>query len=301
MRLVRDAVEQGVVVFDTADAYGAGASERLLGDALRGRRSQVTIATKGGYVFRPRSRVEQRTRRAVRSVTARRRGPRTAVAGGGAYGPQDFSPANLRRRLDDSLRRLRTDHVDVYQLHGPHEVLPQLLEELSDLVAVGKVLRLGVGTERVADAAGWVDVAGLDSLQLPFGVLDPEAAEQVFPTARARSVDVWARGVLGGGLLAGFERGDPSMAEEPKRPLIAALRDLAAEVGVDLYQLAVGFVRAHPDVSTVLVGIGSQEHLRRNVALMRQPVLDEDVVARIRALGAHRGVAPIDASGDRSS
>src|SRR6476469_355361 len=117
VRLLRDAVDAGVVVFDTAGAYGAGASERLVGEALRGYRSQVTIATKGGYVFRPRSRVEQRVRRAVRSVTARRTASGTAVAAGGAYGAQDFSPANLRRRLDDSLRRLRTDHVDVYQLH----------------------------------------------------------------------------------------------------------------------------------------------------------------------------------------
>lgn len=300
-RLVRDAVEQGVTVFDTADAYGAGASERLLGNALRGVRSQVTIATKGGYVFRPRTRAEQRIRRAVRAVAARRPMSGTPAPSGSAYGPQDFSPANLRRRLHDSLRRLRTDHVDLYQLHGPHELLPELLEALSDLVADGKVLRLGVGAESVSDAARWADVPGLDALQLPFGVLDPEAADDVFPAARARSVEIWARGVLGGGLLAAFDRDDPTMAGEPKRHQIAALRDLAAESGLDPYQLAVGFVRAHRDVSTVLLGIGSRGHLERNLELMRQPALDEDLVARIRRLGAQAVVAPIDASGERSS
>ena len=204
--------------------------------------------------------------------------------GRGEYQAQDFSPDNLRRMVEASLRRLRTDHIDVYQLHGPRSVTPDIFERLGDLVSSGKVLRFGVGAESVSDAAAWDSVLGLDVLQLPFGVLDPEAADCVFPGARQRAVEIWARGVLGGGLLAAAERGPAFIEGEPKRPLIDALRRISLEADVGLYRLAIGFVRAHADVSTILVGIGSREHLHRNLELMQQPPLPDDVMTKIRAL-----------------
>src|SRR5262245_60342488 len=116
IRLVHEAVDEGVVLFDTADAYGAGASERLLGTALRGRRADVVIATKGGYRFRARSSVEQVARRSLHAVTRlapRAHAQQPALAPtASTYRSQDFSPAVLRRQVEASLRRLRTDHVD---------------------------------------------------------------------------------------------------------------------------------------------------------------------------------------------
>src|SRR5262245_47383029 len=93
IRLVQEAVDRGVTIFDTADAYSAGMSERLLGVALRGRRASVIIATKGGYRFRPRSRLEQAARRSITPVVRARSapGPGRPAAGGG-YGDQDFPP-----------------------------------------------------------------------------------------------------------------------------------------------------------------------------------------------------------------
>jgi 1-deoxyxylulose-5-phosphate synthase len=287
IRLVHAAADCGVTLFDTADAYSAGISERLLGRALRDRRSAVVIATKGGYTFRPRSHLEQAARRSARTllrtgrVTSRTPG---ANLGGGNYRDQDFSPEVLRHRVEASLRRLKTDYIDVYQLHGPHEVLSDLFEHLSPLVAEGKVRRFGVGAESVADAAAWAPVDGLDVLQLPFGILDPEAIDEVFPLARAISIQIWARGVFGGGLLAASERGETELQSEPKLPLINALRKLSEEMDLDVYQLAMDFARAHADVSAVVVGIGSEEHLKRNVALFHQPPLSDDVSARVRAL-----------------
>ena len=106
-----------------------------------------------------------------------------AVGGsGGSYAEQDFTPATLRTAVDGSLRRLGTDYVDVLQLHGPDQVMPDLFEQLDELVTAGKVRRFGVGAESVDAAQQWIGVRGAAVVQLPFGVLDPEAAEIALPT-----------------------------------------------------------------------------------------------------------------------
>ncbi|HET6917963.1 MAG TPA: aldo/keto reductase [Jiangellaceae bacterium] len=296
VRLVEQAIDLGVRVFDTADVYGSGSSERILGRATRGLRDELVIATKAGYTFRPRTRAEQSARRLAKAVLGRirraKRDARGGLAGGGAYAEQDFSAANLRRAVEDSLRRLQTDHVDVLQLHGPHHVEPRLFDQLQDLVTSGKVLRLGVGAESVDDALAWMAVDGLQVAQLPFGLLDPEAAERAFPEAARHSVELWARGVLGGGLFAAAENDPEAVRTDPKWPLIDGLRRLAAQSGVDVFRLAIGYVRSFPDVSTLLVGIGTPAHLRRNLDAMAAPPLGEDVLASIHALlHEHRGAA----------
>ena len=293
-RLVRAAVDRGITLFDTADAYGSGNSERVLGRALAPVRASVEIATKAGYRFRSRSPAEQALRRVVRRVRPASTGPGPAALGGPAYSNQDFSPAYIRQALESSLRRLGTDHVDVFQLHGPHEVLPDLVPVLQSLVAAGKTRRIGIGAEHVEDAAAWLSIEGIDVVQVPFGVLDPEAAQDVLPLARQRGVEIWARGVLGGGLLAAATRGEPVATDEPKGPAILALRQLAEETGIGVVGLAVGFVRAHQDVSAVLLGTSSPEHLERNLGLMAAPPLSGDVVERLRPLVAkgRRGPRP---------
>ena len=281
-RLVAEALDLGVRVFDTADAYGNGASERVLGAALRRRRDDAFLATKGGYVFRERSAVAQAGRRTAAGLRRRLRQPsgRTGGAtGGGAYAAQDFSPHHLRSAIEGSLRRLRTDRIDRYQLHGPHEVMPELLGELVDLRDAGKVLSFGIGAEVLAEAAPWLDVPEVDGLQVPFGVLDPQAADLLFPRVASRPLDVWARGVLGGGLLADAMRDPEHMANDPRGRMIEQLRDLATAAGLGLDALAIAFVRSFAEVSTILVGISSSEHLRRNVSMFSAPQPDPDVIA----------------------
>ncbi|MET0577046.1 MAG: aldo/keto reductase, partial [Ilumatobacteraceae bacterium] len=178
VRLVHEAVDRGVRVFDTADAYGNGASERIVGRALGGRRDQVEIATKGGYLFRERSRPEVAARRLAKEARDRlRSAPEQTFDHGPGDDAQDVSARHLRAALDASLRRLQTDHVDVYQLHGPRQVRPELLDDLQDLVSAGKVGRFGVGAESLDSAVGWSAVDGIDVVQMPVGVLDPEAVD----------------------------------------------------------------------------------------------------------------------------
>jgi aryl-alcohol dehydrogenase-like predicted oxidoreductase len=291
VQLVERAVDLGVTVFDTADVYGGGASERVLGRALKRRRDDVIIATKGGYVFRDRRWPERIARRMAWKVAGVLRSSRQATALASrptsttsTYRGQDFTPGYLRRAVDASLRRLQTDRIDVYQLHGPRAVHSELFDELDDLVANGKVRRFGVGAERVEDARPWLPVTHLAVLQLPFGILDPEAADVTFAAAARYNVDVWARGILGGGLLAAAREGAATLRSDPKWPLIEGLSMIAARHGIALDELAFGFVRAREEVSTLLVGMSSEHHLRRNLAMMDCASLPSHVLDEVREL-----------------
>jgi aryl-alcohol dehydrogenase-like predicted oxidoreductase len=286
VRLVEEAVDQGVYVFDTADAYGGGMSERVLGRALRRRRAEVVIATKVGYRFRERSRGEQSMRRAVAPAFERLRRPADDSAtgasprlAGGSYRDQDFSSPYLRQAVDGSLRRLGTEYVDVLQLHGPTRVCASLLDELRDLVVAGKVRSLGIGAESVEVAAQAVTTPEVEVVQLPFGVLDPDAGE-LFGNA-ARRPEIWARGALGGGLLKAAASNADAVRADPKWPRINALLELSRREGLMVDELAVGFVRASVEISSLLLGMTTSEHLRRNIALMEMPSLDAALVAEM--------------------
>jgi 1-deoxyxylulose-5-phosphate synthase len=290
VRLVEEALERGVRLFDTADVYGAGASERVLGRALRGRRSEVVVATKGGYVFRERTRFQQSARRAGAGVLrripmSRRRSGGSMTRPGADYAERDESSRYLRAAVEGSLRRLRTDYIDVYQLHGPSSVDSSIFDELQDLEAAGKVRGFGVGAESVAAATEWLAVPAVRTVQVPFGVLDPEAVDLLFPHLEARPVELWARGVLGGGLLALTERDPVAVAAHDKAPRIERLHELARRSGRAIDDLAIGYVRSFRQVSALLVGISSSAHLRRNLELMESPAVDEHLLQELEEIG----------------
>ena len=180
-RLIREALHSGVRFFDTADAYGAGTSERILGAALGSDRSNVIVATKGGYVFRDRSRLVRATRRILAPALGRarddpnRRGarpPRRPSTTRTVYAAQDFTPSYLRAAVDDSLRRLRTDYIDVYQLHGPSSLCSdETLQLMAELVRVGKIREFGVGLEHLDNVDVWLQSG--ESLEAASAVRHP--------------------------------------------------------------------------------------------------------------------------------
>lgn len=285
--LVHRSIDGGIDHFDTADAYASGMSERILGRALRGRRDQVTISTKGGYLFRERSVREQRARQvAARVVAAMPRGSRPdepASAPNTSYSAQDFSPHHLRSAVDGSLRRLATDHIDVFLLHGPPTVLGEIFADLDDLRTSGKVGRFGVGAESIPSAAAWVHVPATDVVQLPFGLLDVEARTEVFDRAQSNEVDIWARGVLGGGLLSAAAHDVESVAGHPKQERIESLLRIAGESGLAVDEMAIRWLRTSADVDLVLLGMSSAAHLERNLALAALPPLPDDVLAMVES------------------
>ena len=284
--LVREAVDSGVSWFDTADAYGKGASESVLGEALRGVPSDdVLVATKVGYRFEERSR-SQLVARGVLSA-ARSKLP-SALSGTGAtaaYSSQDFSGPYIRRAVADSLRRLQRDRIDLLQFHGaPPTDRSDLPEVVTELIASGAVGAFGIGCESLAVAESWMRVPGVAALQIPFGVLDPAAADELIPRIRAAGIGVIVRGILGGGVIARFERGQDLGIERPRVLRLERLRTLATRTSVELAQIAVWYARFSVDVDVALLGMTSRAQRRDGIRYFSAAEPSAETLAAITAI-----------------
>jgi aryl-alcohol dehydrogenase-like predicted oxidoreductase len=255
------ALDAGITLFDVADIYGAepGMSEDLLGQCLVGRRDDVVIATKFGMDMR------------------------------GANGP-DFgargSRRYIRRAVEASLRRLRTDHIDLYQYHAPDGVTPieETLAALDELVREGKVRYIGssnfagwqvVEADYIARAAGG---ARFISAQNHYNLLHRDPETELIPACQAYGVGLLPFFPLESGLLSGKFRRDQEPAAgtrigDSRRALhagadwdtIEAIRDFADQRGVPMLHVAIGGLAAQPTVSSVIAGATSPEQVRANV------------------------------------
>lgn len=270
---VRDA---GVTLLDTADAYGdpPGASEELLGEALVGQRDEFVVATKFGMSMRGAN------------------GPDHGVRGSRAY---------VRRAVEGSLRRLRTDHIDLYQLHVPDDVTPieETLSVLTDLVREGKVRYLGCSNFaawQVADADWTARTAGLErfvSAQNRYSLLDRRAEDELVPACETFGLGLLPFFPLEYGLLTGkYRRGaaaptgsradlDPSRAqwlEKADWDRIEAVEAYAAERGVGVLDVAIAGLAAQPAVASVIAGAVSGDQVRTNAAALRWEPTEADLV-----------------------
>ena len=259
--VVDAALDAGVTLLDTADMYGdRGGSETLLGQALQGRRDQVVLATKFGH---------QRGDMGY--------GPAAGAKGGRAY---------IRRAVEESLRRLRTDHIDLYQLHSPdpHTPIAETLAALSELVREGKVRYLGHSNFtgwQLAEAAHVARETGavpFVSAQNEWSLLERGAEWEVVPAALHYGLGVLPYFPLANGLLTGKVRratGVPEgtrLAARPERVTEAALdtvERLAAwgeAHGRSVLEIGVGALAARPGCGSVIAGATSAEQVRANAA-----------------------------------
>jgi len=269
--LVDAALDAGVTFFDTADVYGGepGQSETLLGDALRGRRDDAVIATKFGHDVRGLNGEDWGTRGSRRYV---------------------------RRAIESSLRRLGTDHVDLYQLHTPDPLTPieETLAALHELVVEGKVRYVGssnLAAWQVIDADWTARSEGLArfvSAQNQYNLLDRSAEVELVPAAESVGVGILPYVPLASGLLTGkYRRGEAApegtrLTRMPGRlagadfDRIDALDALARAWDVDLATLALGGLAAQPAVGSVIAGARTPEQLRANVAsVLWEPTLEQ--------------------------
>ncbi|MGW6505724.1 aldo/keto reductase [Nonomuraea angiospora] len=257
--VVDAAIEEGVTLFDTAEAYGGayGASEEILGEVLAGRRDQVVLATKFG---RPGD-----------------QGAACGTLGGRSY---------IRRAVEGSLRRLRTDYIDLYQYHFPDGVTPieETLEALTELVREGKVRYLGSSNFagwQIAEAAHVARARGCApfvSAQNHWSLLDRGAEREVVPAARHYGVGVLPYFPLANGLLTGkVRRGQEPpagsrLAERPhlvtpeKLDRVEALTSWAGKHERSLLDVAIGALAALPGCGSVIAGATSPEQVRANAA-----------------------------------
>jgi aryl-alcohol dehydrogenase-like predicted oxidoreductase len=271
---IHRAIELGITFFDTADMYSQGESESLLGRAFSKQRAQVVVATKAGYCLPSRRKLVAHLkpilRPVIRALGVRR--DRLPAAAKGAIA-QDFSPAYLIRALEASLRRLRTDYVDVFQLHSPPiEVVErgEWLATLEDLKRAGKIRYYGIACDTLETALAALRFPSVSSLQFTFSLLEPRALETLLPEAQARGVACIARETLGNGLLVkeaneiDLSRYCSSAEELQRRPRqLAEVRAQAAARGVSLPGLALDFASRAAGVSVALVGARAPQQLRR--------------------------------------
>jgi aryl-alcohol dehydrogenase-like predicted oxidoreductase len=256
--VVDAAMDAGITLIDTAESYGAGRSEEILGEVLAGRRDQVVIATKFGH----------------RSVDMGY-GPAAGAKGGRGY---------IMRAVEGSLRRLRTDYIDLYQIHTPDPGTPieETLAALGELVARGMVRYLGHSNFsgwRLAEAAGaarQLGTAGFVSAQNHWSLLERAAEAEVVPAARHFGLGVLPYFPLANGLLTGKVRrgvppppgsrlaGRPDYITDDKVDRVEALIAWAQQHGVSVLDVAVGGLAAQPGCSSVIAGATSPEQVKAN-------------------------------------
>lgn len=279
--VVDAALTAGVNFFDTADLYGGGASEDHLGRALGSRRNSVVVATKFG--MRP---------------------PPEGLSGG--------HPDWVARAADESLRRLGTDHIDLYWLHQPDPTTPigDTLEALNGLVVAGKVREIGCSNfsaaqlDEAADAASKRGVRPFVTVQNEYSLLhrDPEA--EVLPACARLGMSFVPYFPLASGLLTGkYTRGAPPPAgtrlerwpadrvgkllNDDRFAVVEHLTDVAAAHGHTLHELALAWLATNPGVASVIAGATSPEQARANAAATSAWVLDGETLEAIdRITGA---------------
>ncbi len=276
-RIIHKALDAGINVVDTADAYGD--SEDVVGRALRGRRDDVVLATKFG---RP-----------------TRQDPTQQGPHGQGSNRQGASRRWIVTAVENSLRRLQTDHIDLYQLHrpDPDTDVEETLSALTDLITSGKVRAIGASQTPAADIveAQWVaerrGLARFHTEQPVYSILNRGIEREILPTTQRFGMGTLVWGPLGQGLLTGRVRKDQDntlrragmmrhLDDERRLDAVEKLIPLAAEAGLPMTHLAMAFTVAHPGVTSALVGVRTMDHLDALLAGL-EVTLTDDVLDRI--------------------
>jgi len=279
--LLRQAYDLGITFFDTADTYGNGKGETMLAEALGPVRQHIVIATKFGYDFYRHG--EKRT------------GQREL--------PQDFSPSYVRFAVEESLRRLRTDYIDIYQLHNPRMWAidsDELFATLEDLKSEGKIRAYGAA---LGPAIGW-EGEGLaamrrrhvGTLQIIYNMLEQDPGRRLLATAEEEGVGVLVRVPHSSGLLEGKftpETVFPPTDHRSHRPRewltdglkkLEKLTFLTEGTGRTMGQAAIQFILASPAAASVLPNIYDAGQLREFAEAPDTPPLTQEELDRVAVL-----------------
>jgi len=270
-RLIDICLDAGVTLFDTADVYSNGASEEILGDAIKGRRDAVLISTKTGLPM--------------------------------GDGPADWgvSRARLIRAVDDALRRLATDHIDLLQLHAFDASTPvdELMGTLGQLIAAGKLRHAGVSNYpgwQLMKAQAFASQHGLPRFvahQVYYSLIGRAYEDDLMPLAADQGIGALIWSPLGWGRLTGkigrdrpvpegsrlreTEQFAPPVARDHLYRVIDAIEAVAAETGKTVPQIAINWLLRRPTVSSVIIGARDEEQLRQNLGAVGWSLSEEQM------------------------
>jgi aryl-alcohol dehydrogenase-like predicted oxidoreductase len=270
IRIIHRALDAGINFLDTADVYSYGESEEIVGKALQGRRDGVVLASKMHYPMGEDPNQRGNSRRWIISA------------------------------VENSLRRLQTDHLDLYQVHRPDPTVDveETLSALSDLIHSGKVRAIGTSTFPASEIveAQWVaERRGLERFrteQPPYSIINRSIEREVLPVCERYGMGTLVWSPLGQGLLTGrHRRGQPSdthrsagrpqhFSDELKLDVVEQLVPLAEKAGLPMTHLAMAFVIAHPGVTSAILGPRTMEQLD-DLLSGAEVALDDDILDRI--------------------
>ena len=270
-RIIHKALDAGINFIDTADRYSGGESEEIVGKALKGRRDNVVLATKVN----------------------------------GAMGEDPNQQGNSRRWLiravEDSLRRLQTDHIDLYQIHrpSPDTDIEETLSALTDLMRAGKVRAIGSSTFPASEIveAQWVaerrGLARFRTEQPSYSILSRGIEREVLPVCERYGMGVLVWSPLAKGMLTGrYRKGQPlpdslrvkhfgkQMSDESRLDAIEQLIVVAENAGISLTHMALAFTMAHPNVTSAILGPRTMEQLDDLLAASNV-ILSDEILDRI--------------------
>lgn len=274
-RIINQALDAGINLVDTADVYGAGENETIVGAALAGRRDDVVLCTKFHHPVGDHSDPNRRGNSRRWIMTA----------------------------IDDSLRRLGVDHIDLYQVHrpDPDTAIDETVEALTDLVRAGKIRAWGTSTfpaEEIVEAqwaASRTGAIGPHTEQPPYSILCRGIERDVLPTLRRHGMGTLVWSPLSGGWLTGKYRRDQAAPagsradtnpdhfdgdNEAKLAAVERLQAIADDAGLSLTHMALAFVVQHPGVTVGLIGPRTEEQLA-DLLGAADVVLDVDVLDAI--------------------
>lgn len=284
-RLVDICIDAGITMFDTADVYSAGASEEVLGAALKGRRDQVLVSTKAGLPL------------------------------GDGPGDAGSSRSRLISSVDDALRRLDTDHIDLFQLHAFDAGTPveEVLSTLDDLVRAGKIRYLGI-----SNFSGWQAMKSLAAAdlhgrrryvahQVHYSLVGRDYEWELMPLGLDQGLGAIVWSPLGWGRLTGrIRRGRPLPAgsrlhdtadfgppveDEYLYRVVDALDEIAQETGRAIPQIALRWLLQRPTVSSVIIGARNEEQLHQNLGAVGWTLTPEQM-ARLDAASSRTAPYP---------
>ena len=255
---IQRSIDLGVTLFDTAAVYGWGEGEKLLGRAIEGKRQDIVIVSKGGLLW----------------------------DAPGAPSQRDSSRESLEKSLDESLTRLGTDYLDLYLIHWPDESRPMAepMEAFAEFERQGKIRHGGVSNFSPQQMADCLEVFPIVTNQVGYHLFDFRPEPEIVPFCRENGMSIMAYGSLAHGLLTGTMTPDTTFEDDDWRRSLMAfgqplfkdqnfldnlakvdrLKEIAAEEGLTVAQLALSWVASEPTVSVALVGTRRPEEMEEN-------------------------------------
>ena len=247
--LIRKAVDAGINYFDTADVYNGGQNEALVGKALQSDRSNMVIATKVGNV------------------------PKADGSGGFDWNP---SREHILASVEESLRRLNTDYIDLYQLHGGtiDDNIDETIEAFELLKKQGKIRYYGISSIRPNVISEYVKRSDIVSVMMQYSLIDRRPEEKMLDLLEQNNISVLVRGAVAQGLLAG----------KPPRPYLSLREEeVAKAASLVNTQTAIRYVFSHPAVASAVMGMRTEEHLSDALRATELPDLSRKQFIQLQA------------------